>query len=191
LGGATVVRLAVLYSVFWLLSPNSVRAADLSPLSANDISATVFDDIQPAARVHAARIFLDHEKFGFFRLGVAPLVAIQGVRLQVRSARDLTNVPALFEAWNPPARRPLPMEMREFQLSLFGEGEPRLRASTARLRDFSTLEVSKVWLAGTAPVSISKATLLLAGPRAGILHWNDGGRQSELTVFNPPEKLSP
>src|ERR1700743_3542843 len=60
--------------------------------SLDDSTMVAYHGIQLAGRIHITRAYIDHQKFGFFRLGMAPVPVVDGVSIQLRSAGSLTNV---------------------------------------------------------------------------------------------------
>ena len=146
---------------------------------------TEYDDVQPIVKIQAARIFVDHEKCGFFRLGLVPLAVVQGVRVQLESAGRLTNALASLNSWNLATRNLRRLEIRDLEISMLGEKEPRLRAATARANAAGVLELLHVSLPGRPAGSFSKATLQMTGPAAGRLRWRDGEKDAELFILNP------
>ena len=122
----------------FLLSPQAApqfRAGEILGSSAENVTLTEYDDVRPIVRVHAARVFMDHEKLGFFRLGLVPLAVVQGVQVQIESARRLTNALANLSAWNRSPGSLRHLEFRDLEFSLLSDTEPRLRAVTARVDD--------------------------------------------------------
>jgi len=179
------VGMAICFLVLWLPSPGRILAGELFAPSADHLTLTEYDDVRPIVKIQAARVFLDHERIGFFRLGLVPLAVVQGAQVQLESADRLTNALASMNSWNLGSRSLRRMEIRELELSLLGEPEPRLRAATARANAAGALELSKVSLPGRPAGSIAKATLQLTGPAAGCLRWNDGDKMTELFVLKP------
>ena len=163
----------------------------LSGGSAENLTLADYGDVAPIDRVHAARAFMDHEKFGFFRLGLAPLAVVQGVQVQLVSAAQLTNVLANLNAWNLSSAPLRHLEIRELEISLFGEPAPRLRAATARANPAGQLDLSLVSLPGAAPDVIARATLQITGPDAGLLRWRAGAQDKEFSVFSSTPPIKP
>ena len=170
--------MAICLVILWLQAPGGIQAGDSFGSAAENLSLTEYDDVQPILKIHAARMFVGHEKYGFFRFGLAPLAVIQGARIQLDSACRLTNALVNLNSWKPVAGGLRHLEIRELEISLFGEQAPRLRAATARPSGAGALELSQVALAGEPGVAIPKATLEMCGPTAGRLHWRDGAREA-------------
>ena len=170
--------------------PAYVPARDIFVDSAENVTLTEYGDVEPIFKVHAARFFLDHEKLGFFRLGLAPIEVAQGVQLQIESAGRLSNALAKLSSWNLSAFKARRWEIRDLAISLFGEKEPRLRATTARAGASGAWVLSQVSVTGGPPGLISKATLQTTGPAAGRLCWNGANQEHEFFVLNPSEKTS-
>jgi len=183
-------HLAVFCILIGTQVPNCAHAGGIIGASLNDASVSEYDGLQLIARVHTTRAFVDHEKWGFFRLGLLPIPVIEGVQVQILSARCLTNVLSdLNSSWNSSSGDLRRLEFRNIEISLLGEKEPRLHATVARVGRSGVLELSNVSVSldGGGPVSIPKATLQISGPASGCLSWNAGGKGVELSVFKPLE----
>ncbi len=176
----------------WTQVPNHLHAEGLFGPTEN-ATLTEYDGDQVIARVHADRVFMDHEKWGFFRVGLLPLAVVQGVQVQILSDSFLTNALSDLNSLNLASANLRHLEFRDLQISLLGEIEPRLRAATARLNPSGALELFRVSLTSCTgePVSRAKATLQISGAAAGRLRWQDGGKEIELLVLKPPQKLKP
>ena len=118
-------------------------------------------------KIRVARIFADHEKYGYFRFGLMSLAVVQGVHIEIESACLLTNALVKLNSWNLSTGNLRRLELRDLQISLLGEKEPRLRAARARVGSSGNLELSSVSVAGVEAATISKATLQISGPVAG------------------------
>lgn len=173
----------------WVQAPDHAQAEGIIGAPPNDTTLTEYDGLQLISRVHAARAFVDHEKWGFFRLGIFPIAVVEGVQVQILSAGCLTNALSDLNAWHPSASAVRRLEFRNLEISLLNEKEPRLRAAVARISPSGALELSNVSLAGDGggPVSISKATLQISGPDSGRLNWHAAGKDDERFLFKPSD----
>jgi hypothetical protein len=178
-------RLVIGCILLWTQASNYAHAGGVIGTSMNDASLSEYDGVHLIARVHTTRAFVDHEKWGFFRLGLLPVPVIEGVQVQILSAGCLTNVLSDLNSWNPSSGGLRRLELRNIEISLLGEKEPRLHATIARVSRSGSLELSNVSVArdGGGPVSIPKAALQISGPASGCLRWNDSGKEVELFVF--------
>lgn len=187
-GRRFVEYVAICLFILLAQAPGRLVAGGIFGTSAENLSLTAFDDNQPIVKVRAARIFVDHEKFGFFRVGLAPLAVIQGVRVEIESAGRLTNALDALNSWNDSSGSRRHLEFRDLEISLLGESESRLHAATARVNASGALELFQVVAAGGPPLPIARATLEVTGPTAGSLRWRDGQQDRELFVLKPSEK---
>jgi hypothetical protein len=164
---------------------NSLQAGGVFGSSLNDVTVTEYDGIHFRASVHVTHVFVDHEKWGFFRVGLLPIAAVEGIQIQIPSASCLTNALSALNSLDLPSAGLRRLEYRDIQISLPGEKEPRLHAAIARVSPPGFMKLSNVSVAGDGggTVSIPKATLQISGPGAGCLRWNDGGEEEELFVF--------
>jgi hypothetical protein len=182
-------------AVLWMLLTPVVSVAGLAGTTANEVTLSEYDskDLSLVFQVHAARIFTDYERRGFFRIGLLPIPVAEDVQVQIQSADCLTNALFALRSWNQPSVGVRRLELRNLEIKLFGEKQSRLRAVTARVGQNGTVELSTVSVIGIAgqQASIPKATLQIAGSSAGCLHWNFDGRSQELFVFKPTSDKTP
>ena len=178
-----------------MLFRSVVSVAGLAGTTANEVTLSEYDskDLSLVFQVHAARIFTDYERRGFFRIGLLPIPVAEDVQVQIQSADCLTNALFALRSWNQPSVGVRRLELRNLEIKLFGEKQSRLRAVTARVGQNGTVELSTVSVFGIAgqQASIPKATLQIAGSSAGCLHWNFDGRSQELFVFKPTSDKTP
>lgn len=182
-------------AVLWMSLTPVVSVAGLAGATANEITLSEYGskDLSLVFQVHAARIFTDYERRGFFRIGLLPIPVAEDVQVQIQSADCLTNALFALRSWNQPSVGVRRLELRNLEIKLFGEKQSRLRAVTARVGQNGTVELSTVSVFGIAgqQASIPKATLQIAGSSAGCLHWNFDGRSQELFVFKPTSDKTP
>ena len=182
-------------AVLWMLLTPVVSVAGLAGTTANEVTLSEYDskDLSLVFQVHAARIFTDYERRGFFRIGLLPIPVVEDIQIQIQSADCLTNALFALRSWNQPSVGVRRLELRNIEIKLFGEKQSRLRAVTARVGQNGTVELSTVSVFGIAgqQASIPKATLQIAGSSAGCLHWNFDGRSQELFVFKPTSDKTP
>ena len=182
-------------AVLWMSLIPVVSVAGLAGTTANEVTLSEYDskDLSLVFQVHAARIFTDYERRGFFRIGLLPIPVVEDIQIQIQSADCLTNALFALRSWNQPSVGVRRLELRNLEIKLFGEKQSRLRAVTARVGQNDTVELSTVSVIGIAgqQASIPKATLQIAGSSAGCLHWNFDGRSQELFVFKPTSDKTP
>ncbi|HSY42378.1 MAG TPA: hypothetical protein VK811_00600 [Candidatus Acidoferrum sp.] len=154
--------------------------------SLDDATFEKYNGLLLVSRIHIARAYLDHEKWGFFKLGLAPIGVMDGVRVQILSADSITNALETLNACNIPSAATHRMEFRNLEISLLGEKASRLRAESARIGRPDTLELSHVLVTNDplGTISISHATLQVSGPDCGRLSWEESHNHKQLFVFN-------
>jgi hypothetical protein len=184
----------VLAGVFlWLSQESRANAAEFFGTGANDVTMVEYDGLTPAAQVHVARMFIDYERHGFFRIGLLPIPVVENVQIQIQSAGCLTNAMFALHSWNQPSVGAERLELRNLEIRLLGEKQPRLSAASARVGKDGVLELSAVSVFNTTgqQTSIPKAVLQAAGSSAGWLHWNANGHPQELFLFKPTSDKTP
>lgn len=145
-----------------------------------------YQGLQLVTRLHITRTFIDHEKWGFFKIALAPVQVVQGVDIQIFSAGSLTNALDIINSARLSSASLRRLELRNLQIFLLGEKDPHLRADSASIIRPGVLQLSHVSaLNGGEAISIPKATLQLSGPDCGCLRWNNAGRPEQLFVFQP------
>lgn len=155
--------------------------------SLHDATLDKYDGLKLIGRIHINRTYVDHEKWGFFKVGFAPIAVVDGVNVQIRSAGSLADTLDVVNSPNFSPGKLKHVEFRNFDISMLGEKVPRLRAESVRLLQANLLEFSHLSVTDSSggSTSISRATLQISGPDCGCLRWNDAGRQQQLFVFQP------
>lgn len=179
-----------IFTVIALTWTSRINAMDLIGMSAKDVTTCEYDSKDFAlkvAQVHAARLFTDYEKHGFFRIGLLPIPVAEDVQIEIRSADCLTNALSGLHFWNEPSLGLRRFELRNLEIKSFAEKQPRLSARLARVGRDGTLELSNVSItSGTGGQTfIPKATLQITNPSVGWISWNTGGQPQGFFLFNP------
>jgi len=187
LGKSLGAYVTICFLALWTQVPDCLQAGGMFGSSAENATLTEYDGAQVIAKAHATRVFVDHEKWGFLRVGLLPLAVVQGVQIQIQSASFLTNALADLNSLNLSSANLRHLEFRDLEISLLGETKPRLRAATARVSSSGTLKLTRVSVVGSGgrTVSIAEATLQISGPAAGSLRWRDGEKETDLFVLKP------
>jgi len=163
--------------------------------SATGVTISEYDstDMTPTGQIHAGRFFIDYERWGFFRIGVMPLLVVDNVQVEIRSAEYLTNALADLKSWHQPARSLRQMELRDLEISITGEKHPRLRAASARIGPEGAVRLSTVTVLDGAgqTVTLPNARLQLSGASAGQLEWKNGANLEKQPVFQPSSNQTP
>ena len=155
----------------------SCPAQDTLPVSfvdASNVCVAVYlkSERLPAAIVRARAIHEDYQRRGFFRIGVLPMLALEGLTLEVREAEHLSGVltnATAFLARKGEARKAV--EGRDFTLSFSSKPDGRVTARSVRLegREAWSLAQGTVDMPPGKPVNFRQATLTISGPHAGAL----------------------
>jgi len=183
---------AIWLFVLWTQAVNCAPAG-ISVSSADDATLVEYEGEQVVAKVSSTRIFVDHEKVGFFRMGLVPVVVIQDAQIQIQSIASLTNVLAGLNSSDFSSSGARRLELRNLTLSRLGENVPRLRAASARVAASGALDLSDVSVPGADGhyVSMARATLQISGPAAGWLCWRADGTAAEIFLLKPSENSPP
>lgn len=135
--------------------------------------------------IHASRVFQDFQRWGFFRIGALPLLVAENVRITVPSEQCLTNAFADLDGWRPPDSQFRRFELRNLEITMRGEDQPRLRAGSARIGSGGAVNLKNATVCGSdgwQPV-IPAATLQVSGAAAGRLSWNSAGQRKECFIL--------
>jgi hypothetical protein len=187
-GAKPVFALAIslLIAVGASAAPAANEASDVTICEYSSKGTAVIGEI------HAGRIFTDYQRFGFFRIGILPVLAVDDVQVKIQSAEYLTNGLDDLESWQPSSGL-RHMEIRNLQILVSGEQQPRLRAAIARPGRNGTVNLATVTFSEStgAPLSLPQATLQISGPSAGLLAWNSAGHAEKYFVFPPQAVRTP
>ena len=157
--------------------------------AADDVTVTEYSakDASLVARVHAARLFRDFERHGFFRIGLLPVPVAEDVQIEIRSAECLTNALSALHLWNEPSVAVRRIELRNVGIGFLDEKQQRLSARLARVRRDGDLELFNVSLTGGTGVQtfIPEATLQTSSPSAGWIRWYSEGQVRKIFPFKP------
>ncbi len=191
-------RFGVCLGLLMVLSFNSVafgvHAADLTGLDAKDLSVSDYDSkhLSLRIRVHVGHLFTEHERHGFFRIGVLPNLVAEDVQMHIASAGWMGGISPTINSWRPsPAVRRV--ELRRLQIFLPDESHACLSAAVARPEPNGNLSLSSVSLNDTSGHSLflARAELLISGPQAGRLRWTENGGCDQIIRFPLNPKHSP
>jgi hypothetical protein len=172
---------------FWW-SGDTVQAQMQFAPSLDGATLEKYQGLQLVSRIHITRTYVDHEKWGFFKIGLIPVQVVEGVNLQIHSEDSLTNALDVINSVHLSSAAQRHLELRKLEISLLGKNEPRLRADTASIVRPGVLQLSHVSVSnGGETISIPRATLQVSGPDCGCLSWNEGGKQDQLLVFQTPK----
>ena len=191
MGGGRLLFLMV--STFLPFQWVAAAAGDL----ASDVTLPEYSShgLSVTGQVQVGRLFIDHKRWGFFRIGALPLLVAENVRVQIQSEEYFTNgLDDLdLSSWRQLAKGAARQELRQLEINVAGEKEPRLRAAVASIGPDGEAIMSAVTILEPAGslLSLRKATLQISGPSAGQLSWNAGGHPEKrfpLAIQNPSIK---
>jgi hypothetical protein len=162
------------------------NAAGLDEMTGNDVTLSEYRGLLLIAQVHTTRIFTDYERRGFFRIGLLPIPVAENVQIQIESAECLTNALFALHDWEQLSVGVRRLELRNLQITMFGEKQPRLCATAARIGKNGSIELSNISLTGFEgqKIFIARGILQIAGNDAGRLSWNTDGSTHELYPLN-------
>ena len=164
-----------------------------TPMTEVTVSEYSSKDLSLIAQVQAARVFVDYEHWGFFRIGLLPMLVAENVQVKIQSAEYLTNALADLRSWHQPAAGFRRLELRNLEITISGENQPRLRTAAARVGPDGAVKLSAAAIRDAAgrQISLPDATLQISGPSAGRLCWNSGGHQEELFILQTTSDKTP
>lgn len=127
-------------------------------------------ETNPLMTVRSDRVYGDYQTRGFFRIGVLPLVMVDGLDLELhdpsRIFTAITNAPYLLgKQVNPKGA----LQIRRFSLRLAGQDRALLTARTVRVMSGTTWSLGPGVLrqSNGAELFFQRAILTVAGPQAG------------------------
>ena len=182
-------------AVLWVSLESHVNAVELVRTTVSDVTLSEYSskDLSLVAQVHTVRLFTDYERRGFFRIGLLPILVAENVKIQIQSADCLTNAMLALHSWNQPPVGVRRLKLRNLEIKLFGEKQPRLSAASARVGQDGTLELSTISVFNDTgqQTFIPKAALQVGGSSAGWLRWNFDGQPQNTFLFKPTSDKTP
>mgnify|MGYP001012909912 CR=1 FL=1 len=142
-----------------------VAQPPLSPMNAREIRIPLYRPgrSEPTALITIQRIYKDHQRRGFFRIGALPLWVADGVTVQLltQEAEEelIATLTRALRTCSGGMHRS--MEVRSFQVFLGKEAEPRLQAGRVIIGDDGTWHLSD-------PVQLKTASQTMRWDRARI-----------------------
>lgn len=127
------------------------------------------------ALVRVERAFLDHERIGFFRIGLLPILIVDNVQIELLGPGDLGPKLTQIELHLTHAAGARAVEFRNLCFRYVGDKEPRLRAKVVHSTS------AGVWRCNSGVVvdrghlyEFEEAELITTGPRAWSLNAKSG-----------------
>ncbi len=159
-----------------LVTPVRAASARSSLAQSRTTNTAVFfysdQKLEPAAKLRVAHIFKDYETKGFFRIGVLPLLVLDGFSIEVCDS-DCTakSLNQAATCWRSRRSSKVGIEARDFVLWFSTEKQMSVHARRARLENQSEwrLEDGTVNQPGALPLSFRTAILVISGKAAGEL----------------------
>lgn len=182
----------LLAGILWLAAPSAwadtgkLSGAAPAPLAKGIAAAVYLDDwASPAAIVRVRRIYPDHQRMGFFRIGVLPQVICEDVVLELHSTVQLGQTLARVRKSLKPHTGNAVLELRRVAFVFPPETQPRLQAGAVRIPEAGPWQLVDVaFPAGQAPERAARGRLQVAGPQSGWLSWESGGRGRSTNLFD-------
>ena len=190
-------RLTLALAALWLAGLSGF-AAPASPWSS--AKGVVFPfyapgSSEPVVTFKAERIFHDHERRGFFRIGLLPLTVGDGVTVELFQPAAASQHLARLKEWVNPGAAGV-VELRRVQFKLPGEPIRELSAGRIRLGKDGAWQLldGVVWRSGAKVWQAEEAKLHITGPQAGQLVLNAVGAPGPFNLFadfHPTSTQSP
>jgi hypothetical protein len=127
---------------------------------------------KPAAIFRADQIYEDYQRRGFFRIGVLPMVVLEGLSLELCDTNQLSvALTRTSTHFGSKGKASNAVEGRNFSLSFSGQKNAVIHAQIVRLESGTEwrLQEGTVDQPGAASISFRRATLTIVGPKAGEL----------------------
>jgi hypothetical protein len=140
--------------------------------------------LEPGAVVHIGAIFTEHERRGFFRIGLLPVLVFDGVDFEIRDEDRFAASFKDIQPWLQSRAKGRAVELRGVRF--FSPINSASLAEFGRIRFGARgeWEISQLVLANNgAEIRAQKGTLHLAGPQAGLLVCESEGMRRQFRLF--------
>jgi len=114
------------------------------PVEGLDAAEYARDNLTPVFQIHADRLFVDHERRGFFWIGLFPYLVAEKVQITIHSSASLSHLLSLSNAGNGSPAAEHRLEIRALEIFMWGENSPRLTAAVTRPGRDGAFELSAV-----------------------------------------------
>jgi hypothetical protein len=175
---------------FWLLACTICCFSVLSPACAEILvvkkAVIAFSDSagNQAALVRADRAFQDHERIGFFSIGLLPLVIFENVQIEFLKPGEFSESMQHIKMHFARLAGAKAVEIRDVSLRFSGDNEPRLRAKLVRsISDGVWKLQSGIAIDCGQSYEFERATLNTSGPRAGSITFTSGTISKTINWF--------
>ncbi len=163
-----VLAVGVMGTGSCLAQPNWIGAG--AKVSRGTITCYAPKELKPMLTLRLEQGYGDYQTRGFFRIGVLPLLVVEGLEVELhdagRSFAALTNLPSLLgQSPNPKEA----LELRRFALVLPEPKRPVLTAQSVRILNGTTWQLrnGKLILHDGTEQLFRRAVLTVAGPHCG------------------------
>jgi hypothetical protein len=148
------------------------------------------------AMFRVERVFTDYQRKGFFRIGLLPFLAAEGVTMDVRDPAVMAESLGALRKWAGAGERKQLVELRRVRIVFPASLGRSVESGKIRLDDDGrwTLEGGVAVALGSGRIEAARASLQVAGPDAGRLTWEADGRQLSLALLQPdatPQPVNP
>jgi len=127
-------------------------------------------ELEPTTVVRFDQAYQDYETRGFFRIGVLPMLVMEGVTFELPHPESATNTLAQLHQWlqSKAARR---LELRRVSFLVSGPVPTRLETGRARLAANGTLSLldGVSFVSGTNQLKAPRGVLQITGEQPGQL----------------------
>ena len=139
----------------------------------------------PAVAVlRAEKIYPTHKRWGYFRIGLLPLLECDGVTIEVSDAEKTAQALAGVRDNLKVQAGGTIVELREVAIRFPPEITPRLKAGTIGFDAQGQWSLTDVALqSGTNVLHLPRAQLQVSGPQAGQVTWESAGIPASANLF--------
>jgi hypothetical protein len=139
----------------------------------------------PAVAVlRAEKIYPTHKRWGYFRIGLLPLLECDGVTIEVSDAEKAAQALAGVRDNLKVQAGGTIIEMQDVAIRFPPETAPRLKAGAIRFEAQGQWSLTDVALqSGTNVLHLPRAQLLVSGPQAGKVIWESAGIPASANLF--------
>jgi hypothetical protein len=142
---------------------------------------------RPDAVLFVERITQEYKRYGFFRIGLLPQVAAEGMTLEIREISRAREVLVELSSFVPKSINPSEVPVRGFTVRVSGQSTPLIRAASMKIGPGEwELRDGVFAKQDSPPIRFEDASLQVAGAGVGRICCHAGDKGVACDLFAVP-----